>query len=121
MRAIRDGLGKMGVVVSEEALRLWFNAHKRRSPKTEARLRAATETAIAAVRAEALATAVPPPKSDSALASPVIPKPETASVTLPAAPAAPISLRPLPGETAYDAFLRRTAHLRVPRAAQGSK
>ena len=48
MRAIRDGLGKMGVAVSGEALRLWFNAHKRRSPKTAARKFAVTAAAFAA-------------------------------------------------------------------------
>jgi hypothetical protein len=31
LRAIREGLGKMGVAVSEEALRLWFNAQSRRT------------------------------------------------------------------------------------------
>ncbi|MEO6246935.1 MAG: hypothetical protein ABIQ12_16025 [Opitutaceae bacterium] len=89
LRAIREGLAKMDVIVSEEALRLWFKAHTRRSPKTEARRQAATAAAVAAIHAEAVATALPPLKTD--------PKSEAPPTTVPVVPVAISPLAPLSG------------------------
>jgi len=53
LRAIREGLAKMGVVVSEEALRLWFNVQWRRTRAKQPKARPAIPAAMDADTAPA--------------------------------------------------------------------
>ena len=138
LRAICDGLGKLGVVVSEEALRLWFKAHTRRSPKTEARRLAATAAALAAIQAEAVVSPLSPTAAGAKPAGlPITANLESRTTAPPAAtvmaePGKPASMhvaaivpagRPssliLPGETPSQALRRRLAVLDAERAAKG--
>jgi hypothetical protein len=65
MRAIRDGLAKMDVVVSEEALRLWFNAQRARTDRRRRLVTSATRMAV-----EAAAVVAPPAGSKVEAAAP---------------------------------------------------
>ena len=65
MRAIRDGLAKMDVVVSEEALRLWFNAQRARTDRRRRLVTSATRVAV-----ETAAVVTPPAGSKIEAAAP---------------------------------------------------
>ena len=140
LRAIRDGLGKLGAVVSEEALRLWFKAHTRRSPKTEARRLAATAAAFVAIQTEAVATPsslLPTAAGAKPAGLPIAANSESSASAPPAAtvmaehgkpesmhataigPAGRPSSLILPGETPLQALRRRLAVLDAERAAKG--
>lgn len=121
VEALAKGLRGLAVRISDESLRLWLNQELGHKPARRRKLRQAGP-AIAPVEAEPVvpAAAVPAPVSEPAPSIAAAPAPTTVRKGRILGAHVPVmegTSLILPGETPWEAYLRRTAPLRAADAA----